>query len=40
MQNIFGVKKVWPSKVELYLEVNAWTQISNKVCIQKMAKGA
>ena len=21
-KNVFGVKKVWPSKVELYLEVN------------------
>ena len=25
MQNTFGVKKVQPSKVESYLEVNAWT---------------
>ena len=23
-KSIFGVKKVWPSKVESYLEVNAW----------------
>ena len=24
-KNTFGIKKVQPSKVELYLEVNAWT---------------
>ena len=24
-KNTFGVKKVWPSKVESYMEVNAWT---------------
>ena len=23
--NILGVKKVWPSKVESYLEINVWT---------------
>ena len=24
-KNTFSVKKVWPSKVELYLELNSWT---------------
>ena len=38
MQNAFGVKKVWPSKVESYLAVNAWTDQQQQDLISESAK--
>ena len=39
MQKTFGIKKVWPSKVELYLEVNAWTYWWQQDLISEYAYG-
>ena len=38
-KNSFGVKKLQPSKVESYLEVNAWTDWwQQEIWYQNMAK--
>ena len=38
MQKTFSVKKVRPSKIKSYLEVNAWVVGDNKVWYQNVAK--
>ena len=39
-KNTFGVKKVQPSKVELYLEVSAWTDQWEQNLISEYGQGA
>ena len=39
MQNTFGVKKMQPSKVELYLKVNAWTNWRQQDLISEYSQG-
>ena len=39
-KNTFGVKKVQPSKVESYLEVNVWTDWQQQDLISEFSQGA
>ena len=39
-KNIFGVKKVQPSKFESYLEVNAWTDWQQQDLISEYGQKA
>ena len=39
MQNTFAVEKVWPSKVESYLEVNAWADLQQQDLISEYGQG-
>ena len=38
-KNTFGVKKVYPSKAESYLELNAWTEWQQQDLISEYGQG-
>ena len=38
-KNTSGVNKVWPSKIESYLEVNAWTDWQQEDLMSQYSQG-